>query len=157
MLAISRARSTIAAVPSWSTTATLAAVDGLCGTDDDVDDARVDERGLAQVEDQSVSSLERTVSLVAEAWRVRQIEFSLEADGDDLVRLRDNTNDSIPVLGAEKPRDDACMSFLLRSGPIDRPAQKSGLAWAPRLAVVPVHEERSNVGVRFVRPPVSRC
>ena len=102
MLAISRARSTIAAVPSWSTTATLAAVDGLCGTDDDVDDARVDERGLTQVEDQSVSMFGRTVSRIAEAWRVRQIELSLETDGDDLVRLGDHTDDSSPMVGAER-------------------------------------------------------
>ena len=59
-----------------------------------MDDAGVDERGLAEVQDHAVPTLERMVSLIAEAWRVRQIELSLEADGDDLVGLGDNANDS---------------------------------------------------------------
>jgi hypothetical protein len=90
--------------------------------------------------------LSSAVNLLAERWRVREVEISLEADGDDLVGLGDDANDSITMLGADRCSQ---ISFLLLSGPMDRPARKPQSRLDIQAGPVPVHEERSNVGVRF--------
>ncbi|HEU5490419.1 MAG TPA: hypothetical protein VFU84_06465 [Gaiellaceae bacterium] len=80
----------------------LSSTDRLHRSHESTDDTGVDERRLTQVEDQVVPTLECAVNLVAERWRVRQIELSLETDCDDLVRLGDNADGSLPVLGADR-------------------------------------------------------
>jgi hypothetical protein len=70
------------------------------GLQEDVDDTGIDERCLTQVEDEVRPRLEGAVNLITEGWRVREVELSLQADGDDLVGLGDNANDSVTLLGA---------------------------------------------------------
>jgi len=74
--------------------------------------------------------LESESDLFANGRGVAEIEISLKADGDDLVGLRDNANDSALL------RAKGCSGHLVppSRGPIDRPARKSGPTWASRLA-----------------------
>lgn len=72
----------------------------LGGARDEVDDAGVDEAGLADVQDQVVATVEREFDLGVEGWCVREVKVAFEAESDNLGRLGDNPNRSKGILGA---------------------------------------------------------
>ena len=63
-----------------------------------MDDAGVDKRDLAQVQNQVLSIFEKAINLIAEVLRVRHVKLSLEAKGDDLIRFGSTANGSNTVL-----------------------------------------------------------
>lgn len=68
---------------------------------DRLDNAGVDEGGLAQIQDQVIPTLERTVDRSVERRRVCAVEVSFEADGDDVFRLIYKADGLWRVLGAD--------------------------------------------------------
>jgi hypothetical protein len=71
----------------------------LGGARDEVNDAGVDEAGLAEVKDQVVSTIEREVDLGVEGRRIREVKVAFEAESDNLGRLGYNPNRSKGMLG----------------------------------------------------------
>ena len=66
-----------------------------------MDDTRIDERGLTEVENQAVPIFQSAPDLLAKCGGAAEVEVSLKADGDDLVGLGDNVNESGTLLGAK--------------------------------------------------------
>ena len=64
------------------------------------EDAGVDKCGVAQIDDEIVSALERALHLIAKRRGVREVKFPFQADRHDLIRLAVNANDSLTMLSA---------------------------------------------------------
>jgi hypothetical protein len=112
-----------------------------------MDHAGIDECCVAEVEDQIAPTFENTVDVLAEIWRVDEIEVSLETQSDDLVGLLDHANDSFTVLGADGRSEHLVPPCSLADNSASPDVRfRLGIQAGP----VPVREERSSVGVHFL-------